>query len=790
MSIFRVLLACVIFCFSYATLLFCQDTAGVGAIYGTVVDAKDQPVNGATVSLTGTGKSAITDAKGTFRISEVRTGVYEIDISAPPRVSLKKSGIEVRAGLEGRVEVVLPDLETKQEVTVTESVFIAPEEVKNSSYLIQPREILKTAGSLQDVSRYLQTLPGVVIGSNDLRNDIIVRGGSPLENLFIVDNIEIPNINAFANFASAGGTVSILDAELINDVNFFTGGYPAPYINRLSGVLQIANREGSREKFNGRATLGFAGAGTIVEGPIGKEQKGSWIVSARRSFLDLFTDDVGFGGVPIVYTFNSKALYDLTPRDRIWFANLAGIDEIAIRGDRVENPSDGPDSGTLNIFSSGWRSASGLNWQRLYGSKGVGLLGLTHSEAKVGAEVFDLVRGLRPGTNGFNQPGGINIFRDNSREGETTLKYDLTSYVPFFDKIQAGGSFKIFRINYQTASPFGTDSPFLLQRDANPFDIRQKYNAYQSSGYFQSSKNVSARLNLTWGGRFDNYSIIDATRFSPRAGVSYRINDKLTFRSSWGIYFQQPFFLFVSAFPQNRGLIPSRSDHYVSGISYIFNDTLRMTVEGYWKAYKDYPVALQIPSFSLANAGDTFAVRNILFPFTSAGRGRVRGLEFFLEKKFTNKWYGQTNFAVSQTRHAGLDGVLRPGTFDYPFVFNVVGGYKINKKWETSLRVAYLTGRPFTPYDQALSRQQGRGVFDLGRLNGERAPDYFRADFRVDRNLTWFGNFLFRTAEFDRTPQLRTTRLGPPSKSTGHWRTVGPLPLGRLGLEILRSIGY
>src|SRR4029078_365493 len=162
------------------------------------------------------------------------------------------------------------------------------------------REILTRAAALQDVSRYVQALPGVVIGTNDFRNDIIVRGGSPLENLFVVDNVELPNINAFANFASAGGTVSLLDAQLLQDVTFLTGGYPAPYINRTSSVLQVTQREGNRQAFSGWATLGFAGAGAIVEGPINVSNgsgKGSWVVSARRSFLDLFTEDIGIGGV-------------------------------------------------------------------------------------------------------------------------------------------------------------------------------------------------------------------------------------------------------------------------------------------------------------------------------------------------------------------------------------------------------------------------------------------------------------------------------------------------------------
>jgi hypothetical protein len=144
--------------------------------------------------------------------------LYLLEVIVTGQTSLRSEEIEVRAGLESRVEGDAATVDAvQQSVTVSIPSFITPEEVKSSGYLVQPNEILKSAGALQDVSRYVQTLPGVVIGSNDFRNDIIVRGGSPLENLFIVDNIEIPNINSFANFASAGGTVSMLDPMLIRD---------------------------------------------------------------------------------------------------------------------------------------------------------------------------------------------------------------------------------------------------------------------------------------------------------------------------------------------------------------------------------------------------------------------------------------------------------------------------------------------------------------------------------------------------------------------------------------------
>jgi hypothetical protein len=370
------------------------------------------------------------------------------------------------------------------------------------------------------------------------------------------------------------------------------------------------------------------------------------------------------------------------------------------------------------------------------GDRTVGLLGITSSEAKVGSTVKDLVRF---GTTGADVDEVIRrapvVYSDDSREGETTLKYDLTTYAPMIDKVQLGGSFKIFRINYNTSQPLGADSPFTAVRDVNRFAIQERFTAYQSGAYFQTSQRAG-RFNVTWGGRLDHYQYISAARFSPRVGVSYRISDKLSWKGSYGTYYQQPFFLFLSAFPENRGLSPIRADHFVTGFQYVASDSLRMSFEGYAKNYASYPVSLEYPTFSLANAGDTFAVRTLLFPMTSAGRGRVRGVEFFLEKKFTAKWFGQTNLSYSKTRHAGLDGVLRPGSFDYPFIFNAVGGYRLNRKWELSARLAYLSGRPYTPFDETLSKAQRRGIFDLSRVNGVRADDYLRFDFRFDRTFT------------------------------------------------------
>ncbi|MDW8130404.1 MAG: TonB-dependent receptor [Bryobacterales bacterium] len=716
-----------------------QDTAGTGSLNGQVIGPDGEPVASAKVCVKESGVCAVAGPDGRFSIPEIRPGKYGLTVEAAGRPAVLTGSVEIHAGVSHQVEVRLPVLETLlQTVTVEETLQSAPAEIKNSGYLLSSQALVRTAGALQDLPRLIQTLPGVAIGADDFRNDIIVRGGSPLENLFVVDNVEIPNINAFANFASAGGALSILDAALIQDITFLAGGFPAPYGNRASSVLQVAQREGNRESFVRRITAGFAGAGGVFEGPIRRGQ-GSWILSARRSFLDFFTEDTGIGGVPVSYSFNGKAVYDLGPRDRIWLVSVAGRD--TVRLGRREGASERLRQDELFNFDiryRGWRSGSGWNWQRLFGDRAVGLFGLTHSRAHVRQSVRDLVRlGVPPPDARVEELIAASpvVFRDYSREGETTFKYDHTAWFGTNRKVQAGGYGKLFQLRYETAAPLGSDIAFSPFPDVNPYAFNQRRNAHQAAGYAQLTRELTSRIGWTVGLRVDRYSFLGRTRISPRAGLNVALTPKLTWRSSYGHYYQKPFFQFLVAFPENAGLIPFRAVHFVTGFVYQASPELRFTAEAYSKQYRDYPVSLQFPALSLANIGDTFNVRDILFPLTSAGRGRARGVEFYLEKRFGGRWYGQANLAFSRTLQAALDGVLRPSSYDYPVIFNLVGGYQVTRNWEVAARFAYLSGRPFTPFDLETSTRQRRAVFDLTRVNAARLPAYSRVDIRVDRIL-------------------------------------------------------
>ena len=722
-----------------------QDTTGVGAVRGTVAGPGGEPTPDVAVCVRTLDRCTVSDASGRFLLNDLRAGAYELEVVGPSPAPLITS-LDVRAGRETVVDVVLAAPEAIREtITVAAPSYVAAEEIKSSAYLVSSADVAQSAGALQDVSRYVQSLPGVVIGTDDFRNDLIVRGGSPLENLYIVDNVEIPNINTFANFASAGGTVSMLDAVLLQDVTFLSGGYPAAYGNRTSSVLQVALREGDRQRTRGRVTFGFAGLGGVAEGALAGG-RGSWIVSARRSALDLVTDDVGIGGVPVLYTLNAKVTYDLTPRDRIWVLNVTGADRVRLGLTEASDLSD--ELSNLDIHYRGGRSATGFNWQRTFGASGVGLLGATYSRARVDSAVNDLIRNFipEPGTPVEEQlAAGETLFRERSGESELSVRYDLTAYARGIGKIQGGLGVRRSAIDYDAESPFGTDSPYFREPDQNPFALRERSASYLTSVYAQASRRLGSRVDVTAGARLDRFGLLEETRVAPRAALSVTMAPRLSLHLSAGRYFQQPLPVFVRSFPENATLEPFRADHGIVGVVWVPRGDTRVTAEVYRKRYREYPVSSQVASLSLANIGDTFAVRDVLFPLVSAGSGDVSGLELFAERRgsASARWYGQANVAFSRARHAGSDGVRRAGAFDYPLVANVLGSLRLRERWRLSTRVSYLSGRPNTPIDAEASTAARRAIYDTARVNSERSSAYFRVDIRVDRQFSVGADQLF-----------------------------------------------
>ncbi len=696
----------------------------VGSIEGEVVDRDTRrAVVGAVVLVEGTSWTAAVDDEGRFRIEQVTPGVYTIRAEGPGYVGVSSSDISVPPN---RSIVVV--LELTRALTIREDVIVSAAassrlpNITTSSFDMGSEEIRRSAGSMGDVNRLVQALPGLA-ALGDLRNDLVSRGGSPSENLTLVDGIEVPTVNHFPTTGTSGGVVAMLNNELIADASFLAGGFPAEYGNRLSSVLDIRLREGLRSRPAFEADVNFAGAALIAEGPLG--ERGSWIATGRRSFLDMFSRSAGgdvADALPRMSDYTFKVSYDAGARDKLWAVGFGGNDTIRLVGDA--NNLEEPDF--LTIDNDGWRAVTGVAWQHLFGTNAFGVFTASDARARHNVVVTD------------GAQGGVLEFLNRSNEGDTTLKYDLSWQLAPRLTLRGGVSWKRETRNVRIAQPIGVDTPFSVHppADVDGVDLDIDAAADIPGSHAQLAVKLTPRATLTAGARVDEFSVLYTRRVSPRVGLETIVAPQLTFSVSAGRYHQQPELTSIVARRENGHLAPMQSDHLVVGTAFQPRPDLRISVEAYRKWSRDYPVSLDFPALTLANHGIGFDMANILLPMTSEGRGRAQGLEVFVKKRLAGGVYGQLAYSLSRTEQAALDVILRHGAFDTPHVLTLLGGARLGP-WEVSGRFTYATGRLYTPALMPESQQQNRLIYDLGQFNGLRLPNLHRLDVRVDRRFRW-----------------------------------------------------
>ena len=378
----RAVVLVVAFAVEFASPVNAQGEGQAGRIRGRTVDAGTrQPLSEVAVSVLDSGLETVTDDDGAFSVADVRVGLHRVLAIATGYEPVILHDVVVRAN---RVTTVTIELDialpaVRERVDVTADYFSAPEERNVSTVNFGFEEIRRSPGSAGDVSRLLHALPGVS-ASSDQRNDLIVRGGRPLENLTIVDNVEVPNINHFPAQGASGGAVGILNVDLISDVSFSAGGFSAEHGDRLSSVMVVTQREGNRSEFDGEVSMSMSGTGLVLEGPLGAG-RGSWIVSARRSYLELLADAIGTGGVVPKYSnLQAKATYDVGSSHRVSLLGIGGFDAI-------EFPADDDDD--VGVVTGARQLVNGVNWRWLWSDKGYAETSLAHTRVDYSVDVAE-----------------------------------------------------------------------------------------------------------------------------------------------------------------------------------------------------------------------------------------------------------------------------------------------------------------------------------------------------------------------------------------------------------------
>lgn len=417
-----------------------DEPPSAGAIVGTVTsDSSHRPLAGATLLVEGYAATAVSTPEGRFTMPAA-PGTYRLLVSHPCCLPYFRTDVVVSADRDTLLSIALLDAPARAEtVDVTASAFANPAGTVSNSYSANHEE---APGVLGDVNRLVQTFAGVVI-SDDQRNDIVARGGSPLENLTLVDDFEVSNLNHFAAQGTTGGPISMLNTDLIAEVDFMAGGLPAAYGNRLSSALEVKLREGNRNRSQSDFTLDTSGAGFVVEGPLSK--KGPYLASARRSFLDLLFDK--FGGltaVPLFANYQAKVVYDLGPKNRLTVLSLGGRDDIHFTVDE----SDLDDPSLRDVEFNGRRLMTGISMQTLFGDRGFGRLSVSGGASCFATEVVDA------------QIGTQLLSRNDSRERDATVNYDVVYRLEGMGTLRAGVVGTRHWASYETEQPIGLWNPY------------------------------------------------------------------------------------------------------------------------------------------------------------------------------------------------------------------------------------------------------------------------------------------------------------------------------------------
>lgn len=706
-----------------ASVVFGQN---VGTLSGYVTDAKSsEPLIGATVQVEGTDKGTVTDIDGFYEIQNVSTKSYTITASYIGYDPDSKFNVIVKSVGNAELSFTLTEAAVALGEVVVKASSIKDMISPLSTQRLSAVEIATYPGGNNDIAKVVQSLPGVGGSVGGFRNDVIIRGGAPNENVYYLDGMEIPNINHFATQGSAGGPVGLLNVSFIEDVDLTTSAFNARYDNPLSGVLQFNQRVGNTREGRVNIRISASEAALTGEGPLfrkGEAQaKTSFIGSVRRSYLQLLFEAIGLPILPDYWDYQYKITHQLNEFNQI---NLLGVGSIDDFGVNVPDDFDALDQAFLEQVPiiKQRTNTTGLSWKyRL--AEGAGFMLTT-------ASINTLKNDFTRYEDNVNETGAF--FTNDSEETEIKLRHEQTRYVG--DWILSGG-LSLQRAMFSNNSMNQIDNvSYLSEIDFVKYGV-----------FIQASGSVlNNRLDLSFGLRTDANTFTTQEdqllkTLSPRFSFSYALTAEKNWKlnASIGRYFKIPPYT-ILGFRNNAGALINedaryiRSDHFVVGVEHKLRESTRITIEGFYKKYDDYPVSV-LDNVSLANKGGGFEVLGNE-DIVSDGEGRAYGIEFLFQQEFTKRFYGILAYTLFKSEFSDVGGVYRPSSWDSRQLLSFTGGYKFDNNWEISLRYRFAGQTPFAPVDESATLASYPAIIlDYDRLGDERLDTYSVADIRIDK---------------------------------------------------------
>lgn len=699
-------------------------------IKGTVIDkASRQPLEFINVLVLGLGRGGVTDAEGHFNIGEVPPGIYRLQASAVGyKTILTPEYIVSTKDLTIQIETE-ENLTELEGVTVTASPFRRDPESPVGLRIIGLQEIEKSPGANRDISRIVQSYPGVAFSPAGYRNDLIVRGGSPSENRFYLDGVEIPNINHFSTQGASGGPVGIINADLIREVNFYTGAFPTDRGNAMSSVLDFKLRDGDMERNSLKATLGASEVSLASNGHIGK--KTSYLVSVRQSYLQFLFDMLGLPFLPTFTDAQFKLKTRFNANNELTILGLGGIDNMKLNtkldGEKAEYilsylPKIQQETFTLGAV---YRHYAGI-----------------HVQSVVVSHSYLNNRNTKYLNN--DESSADNLFlKLRSVEQETKFRIENTS------------TFGNWKINFGANLDYSQYTNTTFQRvyidEGRTFDYHTylgmwRWGIFGTINYATTDERFTASLGVrTDANNFSSGMKGMGDQLSPRLSLSYRLTDGLYLSGNAGLYYQLPPYTGLG-FKDNNGAWVNKYLRYMSvsqeslGLSWHPGNTFELSAEGFYKQYDKIPFSIA-DGIPLACKGNDYGVIGNE-ALSSTAQGRAYGIEILMKWLIAKKLNLASSFTLFKSEYRNnKQSEYIASAWDNRYIFNMSGTYNFPHNWSLGMKISCIGGAPYTPYDVEKSslvtawNAQGRPYYDYTKYNTGRLPAFGQLDVRVDKTF-------------------------------------------------------
>ena len=731
----------------FLTLLLLGSTNAQVVIQGKVVDVSSRkPLSGAKIQVDKQEALTTTGADGAFEVKGIEPGYHTVTVTVDGYESESSSELLFTYDKSPYILLELTSLASGVgEVTIRKTSIQKREaESPVSSQKLSIREIERNPGGNRDISKIIQSLPGVV-SVPGFRNDVVIRGGSPSENKFYLDGIEIPIINHFQTQGSTGGPVGLLNVNFIKEVNFYTGAFPVNFANGLSSVLDFRQMDGNANKAKYRFTLGSSDVGFTADGPMGK--KATYIFSARQSYLQGLFSVLGLPFLPNFIDYQAKVKVKLNDKDDISFLMVGAVDFFRLNLKVNDNITDSLQLKS-NKYILGYLPVY-RQWNYTFGTV------YTHYGKGSKTQYF-LSRNMLNNTsykyrNNDESTEDNRIFTYNSIEEENKLRVENSRTVNRWKVLTGAG------VEYVQ---FGVDNKAKILIPGAPgtagtvkdIAFNSQLNLAKYSGFVRAYRNVMGNGTLSFAGRLDGNTFnkeMQNVLNQPTASVSASLPTKvdgLFFNANVGQFTQLPSYT-ILGYRNAAGELDNlnrvkyiRNRMVAAGFQYNKVKDTRITLEGFYKKYANYPLALN-DSICLGNLGTDFAVVGNE-PVSSVCEGRAYGMEFLIQKRSRSGLYGILAYTLSWSEFNDKNGNAVNSAWDSRHTISLVGGVKLKRNWEMGAKFRVASGRPYTPFDVQRSLVQGnwdvKGVAlnDYSRLNAERLGTFSQLDVRVDK--VWY----------------------------------------------------